>query len=900
MVTVGGKTYNTFKGQNGATKVAGGNKPSKNAQAIKDYNTTGKNSVSGVQQPVKNAEAVAKYGGQRIQKETVSEPQPFLAPGQTQTATLQASVQPVSSQQAAPVQQRSAAEIYTLLNPATAATAYGIQKQNNLQPVAESTNQGTIYRNEFGQLYYGVASSEEGTILNALPQPKIKLSQQVLPNKQGEGFLAPNFFIATERRRDIIKAGEYLVENAKAPGILGVQRSPLGEKLRTVIGSNLEELGYNPKQYVLQNVVLPAEGGAAIGAASTAATKGAGVLVLKAGGSIRAASYATRALDVTLGVTGTASVIGVVASRSAAEQRPDVVFGVLGTIAGAKTPNPFEQNNAQEFYSGIPAPKNRAQRLNLATKNKPLGKAELRKQSFGQQYNPNVATTPTFVQERLPSLYRSVELVNAGDTARTTVAQLKRTGAGTAIVAKQVDFSRSLGITAERRALGVLPPGEATTQGGKGFSRPPSQVKTNFGNPELQLNSILTLERSNSFASKGKTGNVPASFTPRPINTPVDTVLVEPTPAQPSTKNTFRNQLPGVRQKTGRESVFEKIKAQILSKYKPAQPTYYETALQIVPSKDIALQRSIPTLATQDARYNTAVQQQRTVNPATTLAQDLVVRQNNPLAQQPYNVFDRYATTRSTVVSPGILFTPATTPTQITSPLTLPRQEQPQNTLPATATSQASKPKQEQKPATIQIPAVSPITTPASSSSSRHGGGGGSSRPPTPTPTPQPPTPPPPVLITPRPQSQPKQPILTLRTTTPPEVLTTPGFKLPSRKTEGVQAGFNVLVRTKGQFKQVNAQPLSKEQALDLGIIKVRHTAAASLRIVPARRGAVRTNYPKQNLRGFYRSTKEPGVLIQLPQTRITTTGEKKEIPYKSKQIRFGKASIARLLGIKK
>lgn len=138
---------------------------------------------------------------------------------------------------------------------------------------------------------------------------------------------------------------------------------------------------------------------------------------------------------------------------------------------------------------------------------------------------------------------------------------------------------------------------------------------------------------------------------------------------------------------------------------------------------------------------------------------------------------------------------------------------------------------------------------------------------------------------------QKQRPALARRTGTPQIQQPTKGIVpiIPPRSARKAEKGFDVQVRVRGQFKKVNAQPLSEEQAVNLGALKVKGSAAASFKVIPTNRPAARTAFPKQNLKNFYKSKREAGVIIQAPRNRISSPGEKREIPYKAKQIAFGR-----------
>jgi hypothetical protein len=117
-----------------------------------------------------------------------------------------------------------------------------------------------------------------------------------------------------------------------------------------------------------------------------------------------------------------------------------------------------------------------------------------------------------------------------------------------------------------------------------------------------------------------------------------------------------------------------------------------------------------------------------------------------------------------------------------------------------------------------------------------------------------------------------------------------PSGSVRSGSRQGTPQAFRVLVRVKGQFKPVASRPLSKEQATDLGALRVRNTAAASFKLQAVGGTPVKSLIAPQTRfiqRDFYTSRKDTGVKIQKATNRINTFGEKKEIPGKAKQVNF-------------
>lgn len=123
-----------------------------------------------------------------------------------------------------------------------------------------------------------------------------------------------------------------------------------------------------------------------------------------------------------------------------------------------------------------------------------------------------------------------------------------------------------------------------------------------------------------------------------------------------------------------------------------------------------------------------------------------------------------------------------------------------------------------------------------------------------------------------------------------------PRYTIDSKKSESKKSisGFNVFVRRKGKFRQVNVGALSKEQALDFGASTVRNTAAATFKIMPTTE-KVRSKFRGQPARLFSFINKPNGLYIQRSRERISSIGEKREITYKgifSSKKRSNKKSI--------
>lgn len=279
------------------------------------------------------------------------------------------------------------------------------------EPVA-SSEQGVLYADKQGNIYYGTTTTEEGTVLEAFPQREVKLSDRQLPTdyvgKGDSGFLLPLGYVGEERRKDIIRLGEFIEQKAaeqkkeEASGSFAgeaLRRSPLAAFNLQAIASNLKAIGYNPKEYATENVVLPAVVGGAVavgskllvGGVSAVASSGVATGGIKASTGIKAVYITEKGLT----ASGIALLGGTVISRSAEEQRPDVVFAALGASAASKPSEfPTKPSPVETLYGGTPTPGlNKAGRIRVGSGYKPTSKAQLRKQSYGRNdFNRNIVT----------------------------------------------------------------------------------------------------------------------------------------------------------------------------------------------------------------------------------------------------------------------------------------------------------------------------------------------------------------------------------------------------------------------------------------------------------------------------------------------------------------------------
>ena len=120
--------------------------------------------------------------------------------------------------------------------------------------------------------------------------------------------------------------------------------------------------------------------------------------------------------------------------------------------------------------------------------------------------------------------------------------------------------------------------------------------------------------------------------------------------------------------------------------------------------------------------------------------------------------------------------------------------------------------------------------------------------------------------------------ITTTRRSTTSDILRPPSTAYrDSTKKESLAGRFDVLVRRSGRFERIGTTKTLKS-AFDIGERKVRQTAAASFKVL-SRGGQSVT--PSLLPRGFYKSERELGVVIQKPSYRISSQGEKFDITYK-------------------
>ena len=112
------------------------------------------------------------------------------------------------------------------------------------------------------------------------------------------------------------------------------------------------------------------------------------------------------------------------------------------------------------------------------------------------------------------------------------------------------------------------------------------------------------------------------------------------------------------------------------------------------------------------------------------------------------------------------------------------------------------------------------------------------------------------------------------------------------------QGNYLVLVRRKGIYQKIAVAP-SLEKAFGFGKIKVLTTAAASFKVKALGGREPITPAGKRLLspRIFYESKREPGTFIQKRRFRISTPGEKREIPGKAQFVNIMKGKKKSIFG---
>lgn len=504
------------------------------------------------------------------------------------TSTKLPEAQEVAARQTAEINKRKETQTRsTGVNPGGVQQIPGLQTQTTrppqevssqeqeLRPVGTSRSGDIIYSDRQARTYVPVASSEEGTILSEESRT-IKRSAQPFESKRGEGFATPGVFISSERRRDIVEFGERLVEDSE-PGVignLGVPRSQFGSSLRKIVGGNLVAFGGNPQGYTAENVVLPSTTGAVFGAGATKVLSRVPVVGEAAGLSTRAAARLGLAAEAVVVTGGATTLLSEVASRSPEEQRPDVIFAGKGAIAGSRPTSPTTQvKGITELYGGTPVRSNRATRLNLRTAGKPTSKVELRKQSFNQAYNPNIYRGKDFVIERTPRQFKSVEVLQ-GTKVRATEGRILRTGEGTYVAARTA-YAGQGRINEPNRIVDFIPKGSNerarvqfgydtkqkvntgnvknipyNSQEGKDYQRPSSQVSGGKTFTETVLEQNIRVQKISK--NPGRESFVPDTPVKKYIGTPLasgggNNVVVsqrvpefELTPNAPSLRGGFR------------------------------------------------------------------------------------------------------------------------------------------------------------------------------------------------------------------------------------------------------------------------------------------------------------------------------------------------------------------------
>lgn len=334
-------------------------------------------------------------------------------------------------------------------------------QENDLIPVATETTGDTAYADKRGFVYKPVGSAESGYLV-AMEDKTYKESQLVL--EKSEAIPTPFGFVSLndDVRRKIILKGEGLQETAEGKGLLGVERSDFGVYLRKTVGGNLVRFGKNPQRYVGKEIVLPT----VLGAGTSIA--GGKVLSYVPQGVLQKGS------NVILGSAGVGLTAATIRSRSAEEQSPDILFGFLGGARGVKNYDGVlgyvETPPKNKIFSGSEEilslnkqlVSNKQGKVFVGGRgaNKP-SKTFYRKQSYGQNYDPNIYRTGSSVVERTPRNVRAVEYLERGKI-RATEAKVFKTGEGTMIASRSVYVDSVRGIdrvNAPNRVVAVLPKG---------------------------------------------------------------------------------------------------------------------------------------------------------------------------------------------------------------------------------------------------------------------------------------------------------------------------------------------------------------------------------------------------------------------------------------------------------
>lgn len=520
-----------------------------------------------------------------------------------------------------------------------------------------SSRYGTVYSGSKSGLFYDVASSKEGGIvLLGLPEEQVKLSNRLLP-------LPPNLTYQDRKnpivkgelfiRKKIIQGGEFLEEKgtkvSQTPGGVGLSNKLQGGALR-ILGRNLQNAAYDPDKYAEVNVVKPFVAGLVTGGLAAGVLKYGAAAARYLGVSAPLVARGVGLSKGALVATGTASAGYTVVTRSPEEQRPDIVFAAIGTAKGftafdrpvapgarapvsnepprglGPRPSRFTVPAVEAVRNAYnpkiidakiiePAPA-RGSGLRFDKRGSLRGnprrvtsKAELRKRSTGRASTPgkfeafskdNPTSKPNVQFEKILSKrYEAVRIIqqtNQG-VVRTEVLKGPKTGAGRDIAAREFNYNLKAREATARIGVAIkVPPGVASTVKNP-YARPPSQVKT-ATSPFSNQAAILVAEQKTGFGNlkrvPQKTGPKPLEDFIRPrIEVPGNAVLLQKPAAASVPKGNI--QLPGVRQRTGREGVFESIRGRLLTqKAKRTQLVVYQPN-QLVPSRDIALSRSLKT-----------------------------------------------------------------------------------------------------------------------------------------------------------------------------------------------------------------------------------------------------------------------------------------------------------------
>ena len=315
------------------------------------------------------------------------------------------------------------------------------ERVSRSQPVPVASSElGTLYADS-GKVYFPVPASsanEDSILLSELSSPAPKEEKgTLLSDERGSEFLTPGIALSDERREDLVQIGSYLeekgdVKESRATRLTGATTGIVGLK---VLGANIKEIGINPKEYTATNVVLPATGGAIIGGASASVLKQVPKGLTGLGLTTGAAASTTKGVEIATNTIGIATLGATVASRDASQQRPDVLFAFAGGSAGANAkpviqntvpPKSLRPSEVVEFVSkGFEGDKTGAV-FKGGRRVSPISKAQLRQ----QKTNPNIVQYDKGISvERTPRKFQAKQIINDRDVA-VAFGTTRKTGEG--------------------------------------------------------------------------------------------------------------------------------------------------------------------------------------------------------------------------------------------------------------------------------------------------------------------------------------------------------------------------------------------------------------------------------------------------------------------------------------